>query len=121
LGRGPGEFSIDAFAVRVHSDGTVAVRDGINRRDNLFTADGVFLRAVPFTASFTESAALPQGNRIERAKTLESDVLLHAAPDGLRQYRARLVLRCDCCGRGSRTLIGETGRARARGCSVCPS
>jgi hypothetical protein len=82
LGRGPSEFSIDAFAVRVHSDGTVAVRDGINRRDNVFTGDGAFLRAVPFTVSFTESAGLPQGNRIERAKTLESDVLLHVAPDG---------------------------------------
>ena len=82
LGRGPGEFSIDAFAARVQSDGTVVVRDGINRRDNLFTGDGVFLRAVPFTASFTESAGLSQGNRIERAKTLESDVLLHVAPDG---------------------------------------
>jgi hypothetical protein len=81
-GRGPGEFSIEAFAVRADADGTVAVRDGINQRDSRFAADGTFLRIEPFTAPFKESAALRQGNRVERVMTGAWDGLLQVASDG---------------------------------------
>jgi hypothetical protein len=81
-GKGPGEFSIDAFAIRVDSDGTIAVRDGINQRDNIFSPDGTFLRVAPLGSPFKESAALPQGARVERATRDDWDGLLHVASDG---------------------------------------
>lgn len=82
LGDGPGEFSIDMFPLRVERDGSIAVRDGMNHRDNLFDASGRFIRAVelsawlsgyhPWPARPRESAALPDGGRIERISTGDS-------------------------------------------------
>jgi len=82
LGRGPGEFSIDAFAVRVDATGTVFVRDGINRRDNLFGADGTYLRSVPLGGPWKEWATLPDGSRVERSSNGAWDGIVHVGSDG---------------------------------------
>lgn len=110
LGQGPGEFSIDASAIRIDSDGTIAVRDGINRRDNLFTAEGAFLRTANLSAQFRESAALPQAGRVERATTATWDGLLHVAADG-SVIDTITVFRYDMTRRGGAlSSSGRTGR-----------
>lgn len=85
LGEGPGEFSIEAFALRIHSDGTVAVRDGINNRDNLFDRNGSFLRVERVPPSSEESASLPQDGRVERIRTSDWDGLVLVASGGAIQ------------------------------------
>ena len=82
-GRGPGEFSIDMFALRVDHDGSIAVRDGINRHDNVFDAGGNFIRTVELPARPRESAALPDGGRIDRISTGDVwDGLIRVAAGG---------------------------------------
>lgn len=113
LGRGPGAFSIEAFAIRIDPDGTVAVRDGINQRDNLFTAEGNFLRVVPLGGSFKESAGLPQGNRVERATTPSLDGLLRVAPDGsiidtIKVFEYDMTRRGGVLSSGGRGADGNT-------------
>jgi len=68
-GRGPGEFSIDIFALRVDHDGAIAVRDAINRRDHVFDTGGTFVRAIELPGRRHESVALPDGGRVDRASS----------------------------------------------------
>lgn len=82
-GRGPGEFSIDMFALRVEDDGSIAVRDGINRRDDVFDAAGSFIRAVQLPGRPRASAALPDGGRIDRISNGNVwDGLMHVSAGG---------------------------------------
>lgn len=82
-GRGPGEFSIDMFELRVDHDGRIAVRDGINRRDNMFDANGNFIRAVELRARPRKSAALPDGGWVDHISSGDVwDGLIRVAAGG---------------------------------------
>jgi hypothetical protein len=82
VGGGPGESRIDAFAIRVDRRGTIYVRDGIHRRDQVFDSAGAFVRTLPLAGPLREWEPLEDGGSIQRAKDGSWDGLVRVDADG---------------------------------------